>query len=99
MVYKADEHCHSLWEYLRKKKDVYINPFYGEKMCTMWLPDDGVLVPLLNVRNIKLWEEYYMKYIHRKERSEFSYWPLEALEGLMLFTKETNKSSKKENCK
>ena len=58
-------------------------------MCAMWI-EDGILTPLSRVRNMRLWEEYFMKFVHNKERMAFSHWPMEVLEVLMMCSKETN---------
>jgi len=50
--------------------------------------EDEVIAPATNVRNLRVWEEFYMKHLHMKERRDLTHWPMQILEILMMCTKE-----------
>ena len=53
---KVSEYTVSAWTPILKNQAIYKNPFYNEK-------SDKVLLPSISSRHIKLWKNYYCRYM------------------------------------
>ncbi|CAF3661708.1 unnamed protein product [Rotaria sp. Silwood1] len=53
---KISEHTMSAWTPILRERSLYLNPFYTEK-------SDKVLIPNNSSRHIKLWKNYYCRYM------------------------------------
>ncbi|CAF1098524.1 unnamed protein product [Rotaria magnacalcarata] len=53
---KVSEHTMSAWTPILRERALYLNPFYAER-------SDNVLIPNNSSRHIKLWKNYYCRYM------------------------------------
>ena len=53
---KVSEHTMSAWTPILRERTLYLNPSYNEK-------PDKVLIPNNSSRHIKLWKNYYCRYM------------------------------------
>ncbi|CAF0884676.1 unnamed protein product, partial [Didymodactylos carnosus] len=53
---RVSEHTMSLWTHVLRERSLYLNPFYNDKIEKVLLPNNGI-------RQIKLWKNYYCRYV------------------------------------